>query len=116
MTLNELKAVCDAATPGPWGKLCSSVTNWPHGAECPDVLMEWIPNGGEYALDRKQAHTDSALMATSRTALPALIEFVQAVDGLIIAAMNGALDGPEDVEVEMAAEAREKLMSKLGAL
>lgn len=48
-----------------------------------------------------------------RNVIPALVDLAQAADALWIAARNGALDGPEDVEFEQYEAARSRVAAGL---
>jgi hypothetical protein len=58
----------------PWEAGHGSVTNWPLGAEQPDDLVEFVSNCD----DPRNWPYDARLIAATRTALPALLDALDA--------------------------------------
>ncbi len=80
-TLNRLKEICAAATPGPWFvSIGHIIIDTRHQIDCGNGNVE--VDGEEYALflPAESTDADARLTATARQALPALIDLVEALD------------------------------------
>jgi hypothetical protein len=80
--LDAVQERANAATAGPW-ESGSTVTNWPEDTECPDVLMEWMDNGGEYASNWDQVKVDAAFIAAARTDVPRLLRLARSLVAIL---------------------------------
>lgn len=81
--LDHLRALCDAATPGPWEDgtaMCCPDMGWVDGPKGKGTICPVYEAA-------KRTHTldsnDAAFIAAARTALPALIEEVKRLRGLL---------------------------------
>jgi len=94
MTLDEMQARCDAATPGPW---CSEIDEY-NGHPDPDAVQRQVMAGvndelrrvaicePEHSLDGgydKQPTANAAFIAHARTDMPRLIAVVKVLKGFI---------------------------------
>ena len=68
-SLNKLKAICDAATPGPWDYM-----------EVRDEILHVADDGGVFLAARCPVSENAVFIASSRSAMPILIELVEALD------------------------------------
>ena len=75
--LNELQALCDAASPAPWGTVENSVPS-------PAILLQFEWNEADQEWDRNVGKIngvpDAAFIAAARTALPELIARVRELE------------------------------------
>jgi len=82
--LDKLKVLCAAATEGPW-----EIEEWEtdDGVEVSRI----VNHNGERVLADEICDEDAAFIAAARTALPALIELVEAYRRLLAAKANAEL-------------------------
>ena len=83
----ELRRLCEAATPGPWlpnPKLCDVTAACPDGVT-PSGVMSGVMSGvGPFVyVARVQEYRDVSFIAEARTALPALLDYVEKLEGEI---------------------------------
>lgn len=82
MTLEELKQLCDAATPGPWGTFvegdCDHATAYGPQHEMPNIDMSDDDYDAAYQAMWAKGEADSRFIAAARAALPKLIAVAEA--------------------------------------
>jgi len=118
-SLNKLKAICEAATPGPWKHSKFGVNILTHDSEFSVCTQNYTGSTFMVEEQMKITEANAAFIAASRSAVPALIELVEALEAEIRARHNMAMwPGLDNAAAYSAAkgasyEARKKLEAAL---
>jgi len=75
LSIPHLRAICEAATPGPWKRMTTLDPHWLR--EVRNSTGSGVAFCGSFP--ERQAHADAVFIATARSALPALLDLVESL-------------------------------------